>query len=142
MIHTAVISRTSDVTTGPTAQATRQFPTKDSGSRDEHSPGMQREPDGDRPGFNLLVPEAVSYDHHLLTCCPALMARSSVTCSPGNCERADSPAKVKRTRTIALRHSIRWMSGERDEDHAAAVVFNILATETTSHVVAQRAHAR
>lgn len=34
---------------------------------------------------------------------------------------------------------MQWMCGEADEDHAAAVVFNVLAAESTAYVIASRA---
>lgn len=39
-------------------------------------------------------------------------------------------AVVERARESAMRHMAQWLRGDRDEDHAAAVYFNINVVET------------
>jgi hypothetical protein len=39
--------------------------------------------------------------------------------------KANSVEEMERFRESAARHFVQWMNGERDEDHAAAVVFNL-----------------
>src|SRR5690606_9127477 len=48
-----------------------------------------------------------------------------------NWEKANSAEEVTRMKSSAFRHFMQWFCGETDEDHAAAVIFNILAAETT-----------
>jgi hypothetical protein len=43
--------------------------------------------------------------------------------------RANSEAELRRARSSAARHFEQWLAGEDDEDHAAAVFFNINAAE-------------
>jgi hypothetical protein len=38
---------------------------------------------------------------------------------------------LERFKSSAMRHFMQWVSGEEDEDHAAAVLFNINAAEYT-----------
>jgi hypothetical protein len=38
---------------------------------------------------------------------------------------------MDRFRASAMRHFMQWFHGEMDEDHAAAVFFNLLAYEST-----------
>ncbi|MER7420034.1 hypothetical protein ABT346_25195 [Micromonospora peucetia] len=45
--------------------------------------------------------------------------------SPGTPEKEE----LDRAKGSALRHLMQWLCGEDDEDHAAAVVFNIMAAE-------------
>lgn len=42
---------------------------------------------------------------------------------------AAGPEEVERFKESALRHFMQWYRGETDEDHAAAVFFNINGTE-------------
>lgn len=114
------------------------FETKDSGDRAEHLSGMQREPEAGRPRFDLLIPQTVPYEHQLLTRCAALMARGAEKYSSRNWEKANSPEELERMRSSAFRHFMQWLCGEDDEDHAAAVFFNMLAAESTAYVIAQR----
>jgi hypothetical protein len=46
-----------------------------------------------------------------------------------NWELACTKEEYERFRQSAFRHFIQWYKGERDEDHAAAVFFNIQAAE-------------
>lgn len=107
--------------------------TKDSGERNEFASGMQREPDAGRPRFDLLVPLNVPYEEQLLTRCAALMERGARKYASRNWERANSAEELERMQASAFRHFVQWMAGETDEDHAAAVVFNLLAAESTKY---------
>lgn len=42
---------------------------------------------------------------------------------------AAGPEELARARASAFRHFVQWISGETDEDHAAAVMFNINLAE-------------
>ena len=46
-----------------------------------------------------------------------------------NWMKANGDAEYERFKESALRHFIQWFRGERDEDHAAAVFFNINGAE-------------
>ncbi len=110
--------------------------TKDSGERTDYGTGMIRETDAGRPRFDLLLPETVPYREQLLTRCAELMERGRQKYAARNWEKARTPAELDRMKASAFRHFIQWMTGEDDEDHAAAVIFNILAAETTAYVIA------
>lgn len=107
--------------------------TKDSGERTAFSSGMTREPDTGRPRFDLLLPEHVPYEHQLLTRAAALMERGARKYSSRNWEKANTPAELERMKASAFRHFMQWMCGETDEDHAAAVFFNVMAAEAVAH---------
>lgn len=48
---------------------------------------------------------------------------------PRNWERAEGLAELERFEESAARHFEQWLNGETDEDHAAAVFFNINGAE-------------
>ena len=51
--------------------------------------------------------------------------------SPGvpNWTLAEGEAELFRFRASAARHFVQWLNGETDEDHAAAIVFNVNGAE-------------
>ena len=107
------------------------FVTKDSGERAEFASGMVRDTDKGKARFDLLIAEGVPYRHQFLTRCAELMMRGAEKYNDRNWEKANSPEEVARMKSSAFRHFMQWFCGETDEDHAAAVIFNILAAETT-----------
>lgn len=107
------------------------FVTKDSGERAEFASGMVRDTDKGKARFDLLVAEGVPYKHQFLTRCAELMMRGAEKYNDRNWEKANSAEEVARMKSSAFRHFMQWFCGETDEDHAAAVIFNILAAETT-----------
>ncbi len=107
------------------------YETKDSGERAEYDSGMVRDTETGKPRFDLLLPEGVPYKDQFLTRVAELLARGAEKYSDRNWELASGSAELARFRGSALRHLMQWINGEDDEDHAAAVVFNLLAHETT-----------
>lgn len=105
--------------------------TKDSGERTEFASGMVRDTDAGKARFDLLLPEGVPYRSQFLTRVADLFTRGAVKYDARNWEQADSPAELERMKASAMRHLMQWAAGDADEDHAAAVVFNLLAYETT-----------
>ncbi len=110
---------------------------KDEGDRETYASGMVREPQGERPRFELLLPLGVPYEDQFLTRCARLLARGAVKYNDRNWERASGAEELARFQSSALRHLMQWLNGEEDEDHAAAVVFNLLAHETTKWKMSQ-----
>lgn len=106
------------------------FQTKDSGERQEFESGMVRDTQEGKARFDLLLPEGIPYSMQFITRLGALMERGAKKYGERNWEKADSDAEFERARASALRHMIQWAAGETDEDHAAAVVFNLLEAET------------
>lgn len=108
-----------------------QYETKDSGAREKFASGMQRDTEAGKPRFDLLIPEGVPFEDQLLTRFALLMGRGAEKYEDRNWEQADSEAEIARAKSSAFRHFMQWFCGERDEDHAAAVMFNLLVVETT-----------
>jgi hypothetical protein len=107
------------------------FTTKDSGERATFASGMVRDTNAGKARFDLLLAENVSYGDQFLTRVAELFARGADKYHDRNWEQANSTEELSRMRESAFRHFVQWASGDRDEDHAAAVVFNLLAFETT-----------
>lgn len=117
-----------------------EYTTKDSGERARFESGMQRDTEAGKARFDLLMAEGVPYEAQFLTRCAELLGRGAEKYDARNWERANSEAEMARMKSSAFRHFMQWLAGETDEDHAAAVVFNLYAHETTKHKVEQSAH--
>lgn len=101
------------------------FETKDTGERTTFAGGMQREPT-DKEDWTLVL------DGPMLLRWVQLLTRGARKYSPRNwtlaldaTSRGARCAVKTRYRQSALRHMMQWAGGERDEDHAAAVMFNL-----------------
>lgn len=105
--------------------------TKDSGDRVTYPSSMQRDTNDGKPRFDLMIPQGVRYADQMLTRFAELLARGAKKYNDRNWEKADSEAELERFRESAFRHLMQWLCGETDEDHVAAVMFNLLAHEST-----------
>src|SRR3954466_15574976 len=112
------------------SQAAFHYQTKDSGQRQSYDSGMVRDLQDGKPDFALLLGD-VPYDQQLLTRFAALMTRGAEKYGRRNWVNATSEEELDRFRSSAFRRLMQWICGEDDEDHAAAVCFNLLAYETT-----------
>jgi hypothetical protein len=117
----------------PSASASQVFTTKDSGQREKFDSGMQRDTEGGKARFDLLVPKDVPYRAQLLTRFAELMERGARKYDARNWELATGQEELDRAKSSAFRHFMQWLCGETDEDHAAAVAFNLLVAETVKH---------
>lgn len=109
------------------------YVTKDSGERAEFDSGMVRDTNAGKPRFDLLVAEGIPFDAQMLTRFAALMARGAEKYTDRNWEKANSREEYERMKESAFRHFMQWYCGNDDEDHAAAVFFNIMAAEATAY---------
>lgn len=57
------------------------------------------------------------------------LMKGAVKYGEGNWTLANNEAELKRFKKSAMRHFIQWYFNEIDEDHAAAVIFNINGAE-------------
>jgi len=113
------------------------FITKDSGKREEFSTGMQRDTQEDKPRFDLIFPEDLPYDETVHYRLAMLMMRGAKKYNERNWEQAKTKEELNRFKASALRHCIQWFSGEIDEDHAVATMFNIMGAEYTKYKLKQ-----
>jgi hypothetical protein len=98
------------------------FITKDSGQRQEFSTGMQRDVQEGKPRYDLV-------DWPMIRRWAELMERGAKKYGEHNWKKAATEEECSRFKASALRHLIQWFNGESDEDHAAAVYFNISGAE-------------
>lgn len=94
------------------------FQTKDSGKRQEFSTGMVRDTQEDKARYDLIYLP-------LLKRWAELMARGATKYGERNWEKAETEEELNRFKSSAFRHFMQYLDGEDDEDHAAAVLFNI-----------------
>ena len=107
------------------------FVTKDSGQRQDYPSGMRRDLQDGKARFDLIFPDGVPYSDQLLTRFAELLERGAAKYGENNWQLANSEEELKRFRASGLRHMIQWACGETDEDHATAVIFNLMAYENT-----------
>lgn len=99
------------------------FEIKDSGARAEFESGMVRDITDDKIDFTLALdgPMFMRYAIHLTNGAKKYAKR--------NWMLASGETELERFRESALRHFLQWYWGDVDEDHAAAVWFNINGAE-------------
>jgi hypothetical protein len=102
-----------------------KFITKDSGKRQDYKSGMVRDTQEGKPRYDLIIP--LGQKDHLLKRWAELMERGMSKYGYRNWEKADSEEELKRFKASAWRHFVQAMDGETDEDHFAAVLFNLNA---------------
>lgn len=99
------------------------FETKDSGERKQFASGMQRDTNTGKTRYELV------FDGPMLKRWAELDTRGAVKYEARNWMKASGEAELERFRESAVRHFVQWLYGDTDEDHAAAVFFNINGAE-------------
>lgn len=108
------------------------YTTKDSGKRIEYASGMKRDIQEGKPMLHHAIASDIPYQEQMLVRFGELLGRGAEKYGERNFELAYFPEEIERFKGSALRHLIQWMCDEDDEDHAAAVMFNVLAAEHAS----------
>jgi len=99
------------------------FITKDSGHRQEFTSGMRRDIAKNKARYDLVYMP-------LLKRWADLMGRGAEKYGENNWQKACTEEELNRFKQSAFRHFIQWFTGEApEEDHAAAVLFNISGAE-------------
>jgi hypothetical protein len=99
------------------------FTIKDSGERQQFDSGMVRDTTEGKTDY-LLTRDGPMYERWAIH-----LTKGAQKYAPRNWMQANGEAELERFRESALRHFEAWLAGERDEDHAAAVFFNINGAE-------------
>ena len=107
----------------------KSYITKDSGVRQDYASGMRRDIQTGKPNFYLITPLNLPYEDQMLTRWASLLTRGADKYGLRNWELAQSEEELQRFKSSAFRHMMQWLLGEDDEDHAAAVYFNIQCAE-------------
>lgn len=115
-----------------------EFETKDSGKRIDLANGMVRDTTEGKADYTLLL------DGPLFNRWAELLSRGAQKYGKRNwCKALKSTDKAAREETkarfkeSAFRHMMQWLQGDRSEDHAAAVLFNLNGYEAmldTDHI--------
>lgn len=98
------------------------FEVRDSGEREVYDSGMVRDTQDGKPDFTLIP-------LFMLERWAMHMTRGAKKYGRENWMLAASREEYIRFRASAFRHLVQWLRGDRDEDHAAAVYFNLAAAE-------------
>lgn len=106
------------------------FSIKDSGERKEFSSGMVRDTSSGKTQFHRVLegPMFARWANHLTKGAVKYPDRPD---GRANWTLASGQEELDRFKQSAFRHFIQWLNGDRDEDHAAAVLFNINGAEYT-----------
>ncbi len=100
-----------------------EYTTKDSGERQTYASGMNRDLTTDKTKWHLV------FSGPMLERWAKLMTRGAEKYDDDNWMKADSEEERNRFKASAFRHFMQWYGGNTDEDHAAAVIFNINGKE-------------
>jgi hypothetical protein len=116
----------------PTGVGHEHWVTKDSGAREQYDSGMVRDIDKDKPDYTLI-------DGPFLYRWAMLMVRGAEKYGRDNWRKADSEKELHRFQASALRHMHQWLDDDPsdNEDHAAAVAFNLAAAEMVKGKLAE-----
>ena len=98
---------------------TSPYITKDSGERHRYDSGMQRDVTEDKVKWHLIL------SGPMLVRWAELMTRGAYKYDDNNWMKANSVEEQERFKASAMRHFMQWVTGADDEDHAAAVIFNM-----------------
>lgn len=114
------------------------FVTKDSGEREEFDSGMVRDTAAGKVRWHLVA------DGPMLGRWAGLLTRGAdkyqddearAKGEPNNWLKARGQGEYQRFRESAFRHFMDWWNGKEDEDHGAAVFFNINGAEFVKEVM-------
>ncbi len=114
---------------------TKQFIVKDSGVRAEYASGMVRDIGRAKVRYNrcLAGPMFERWAKHLHK---GEIKYPDVSIGVANWMLASGEEELQRFKESALGHMIDWLKGKTDEDHAAALFFNINGAEYVKEVMA------
>lgn len=102
---------------------TLAYVTKDSGQRQQFASGMQRDVTTGKLDFTYCL------QGPMLDRWAGLMERGAIKYDRDNWMKAAGEEELQRFKQSALRHMVQWLRGNTDEDHAAAVFFNVNGAE-------------
>lgn len=105
------------------SQSPKQFELKDSGKREEYTSGMVRDTDEGKTLWHLVADGPMLYRWAIH------LTKGAVKYAARNWMKAAGEAEYERFKASAYRHFMQWYRDERDEDHGAAVFFNINGAE-------------
>jgi hypothetical protein len=99
------------------------FEIKDSGARESFDSGMVRDTEEGKLDFSLVL------DGPMFKRWAAHLTKGAQKYAPRNWMKAAGEAEFDRFKRSFLRHVVAYLDGDRDEDHAAAILFNVNGME-------------
>ena len=115
-----------------------QFTVKDSGARQEFSSGMVRDTAEGNVDFTAIL-DGPMFDRWAAHLTKAKEKYPDVAPGVANWTLASGMEEMIRFRKSAFRHFRQWLRGDTDEDHAAAVMFNMNGYEYVKEKLARDA---
>ncbi len=117
------------------------FVVKDSGQRQAFAGGMVRDTTAGKIDFwrAFVGPMLARFCEHVTK---GAVKYPDVAPGVPNWTLAAGEAELQRARDSAARHFYQWMRGDTDEDHAAAVWFNLDVAEYVKDRLASEAHGK
>jgi hypothetical protein len=107
------------------------FTVKDGGERMQFASGMLRDTASDKVRYDLV------FDGPLMERLAVHLTKGALKYAPRNWMKAAGIEELERFKQSALRHMFQWLRGDMDEDHFAAVVFNMNGYEYVRDKLAQ-----
>jgi hypothetical protein len=104
------------------------FEVKDSGKRKEFAGGMVRDTSEGKTDF-WRVPIGPMFKRWAELVTRAAVKYPDIAPGVPNWTLAEGEEELHRFKASAFRHFMQWLEGQTDEDHAAAVLFNINGAE-------------
>lgn len=105
------------------------FQIKDSGARQQFDSGMVRDITDDKIDYTLAL------DGPMFKRLAIHLTKGAVKYAKRNWMQARGQAELDRFKESATRHFFQWLNGDVDEDHAAAVLFNINGAEYVKEIM-------
>lgn len=103
--------------------STTEFTIKDSGARESFDSGMVRDTEDGKLDYSLV------FDGPMFKRWAAHLTKGAKKYAPRNWMKASGEAEYERFKRSFLRHMVAYFDGEVDEDHAAAMMFNLNGME-------------
>lgn len=113
---------------------TDSFVIKDSGKREEFEGGMVRDTTEGKTNWALVA------DGPMLRRWAVHLTKGALKYEARNWLKAQGQVELDRAKESAFRHFMQWYNGDMDEDHAAAVFFNINEVEYIKMIGSQQVH--
>lgn len=99
------------------------YEVKDSGERHEFEGGGQRDTEEGKIDYTLCL-DGPMFERDAIH-----LTKGAKKYEARNWMKFSDEAALERAKRSAVRHMVQWLRGDVDEDHAAAVRFNINAAE-------------
>lgn len=106
------------------------FIVKDSGKRQEFTSGMVRDTQEGKTDYTVIL-DGPMLDRWAVHLTKAKLKYPDIKPGVANWTLAAGEEELQRFKKSAMRHFMQWIHGDVDEDHAAALYFNINGYEYT-----------